>query len=79
VTTTPDVHAHARRLAATGEGQRARESAGVSLPELAAAVGTSAVLLARWEAGETEPQGDAARDWARIVHRLRRDGGQHWQ
>ena len=70
MTTANDLPQHARHLAASGEGRRLREAAGVSLGELAAVVGTSGVVLARWESGDLEPEGHAAQDWARVVRRL---------
>ncbi|WP_167880601.1 helix-turn-helix domain-containing protein [Nocardioides guangzhouensis] len=71
MSTPGDLHDRARELAETGEGRRIRERAGVTLGELAAAIGTSGPVLSRWEAGEAVPQGEAATDWARVVGGLR--------
>ena len=61
----------ARLLSMSGEGRRVREAAGVSLAELAAVVGVSGLLIAAWESGDIEPEGDPARDWALVVRGLR--------
>ncbi|MCF6377912.1 helix-turn-helix domain-containing protein [Nocardioides KLBMP 9356] len=62
--------ADARELVRTGLGRRAREHSGVSLEEMAAAVGVSVVELMAWELGEREPRGDAARDYVRVLRGL---------
>lgn len=64
--------ADARGLVRSGQGRRARERAGVSLEELAAAVGVSVVELMAWELREREPEGAAAADYVRVVRRLSR-------
>ena len=62
--------ADARLLARTGQGRRARTSSGVSIDELAAAVGVPVLQLMAWEGGELEPDGTAASDWVRVVRAL---------
>ena len=62
--------AEARELARNGQGRRARERSGVSLEELAAAVGIPVVDLMAWELGELEPDGAAAKDYLHMVRRL---------
>ncbi len=66
------VLADARDLARSGQGRRARERSGVSLEELAAAVGVSVVELMAWELREREPAGAAAADYVRVVRGLSR-------
>ena len=50
-----------------------REEAGVTVGEVAAAIGASEFTVMRWELGETLPEGIRAADWARVVTSL---GGQ---
>jgi transcriptional regulator with XRE-family HTH domain len=63
--------AQGRRLA-HGHGRRVRLAAGVSLRELASAVGVDATTLFRWEKGETAPRTAAALRWAEAIAELRR-------
>lgn len=65
--------ADARRLAWSGQGRRARERSGISLEELAAAVGVPVLELMAWELGERAPRGIAAVDYVRVVGGLSRD------
>lgn len=62
--------AKARRLAESGEGAAARVAAGLSLSEVADAIGVSPSALWRWEHGERSPRGDRAVAWARLVAEL---------
>lgn len=64
--------AGARELTRHGRGRREREQHGVSLEELAAAVGVSVVELMAWELGEREPAGSEAADYLRVVRALGR-------
>lgn len=62
----------ARRLAWSGRGRLARERSGISLEELAAAVGVPVLEHMAWELGEREPRGTAAVDYVRVVGGLSR-------
>jgi len=62
--------AAARRLAACGEAHRIREAAGLSLAEVAGAVGISIAALSRWETGHRRPSGAPAVAWARLLAKL---------
>lgn len=65
--------ATARRHAATGHGYAIRIRAGVSLREMADAIGLSHAALWRWERGERVPRrGPAASTWARLIAELER-------
>lgn len=67
--------AHARALARSGAARTIREAAGVSLGELAGALGIAKSTLWRWEAGARSPRGDLAIDYAAALGRLmQRDG-----
>jgi transcriptional regulator with XRE-family HTH domain len=57
----------ARALAATGEGRRRREAAGLSIRELAAAIGVDAPTLSRWELGRMRPRRASALRWLAIL------------
>jgi transcriptional regulator with XRE-family HTH domain len=52
--------ARVRRLASSGEARRVRLAAGLSLYDLAGAVGVAAATVHRWERGESRPSGEAA-------------------
>lgn len=60
----------ARRLARSGEAQALRLAAGLSLREVADAVGISHSNLWRWEAGQRAPRGAAAIAWAQLLDQL---------
>ncbi|PKQ22322.1 MAG: hypothetical protein CVT65_13970 [Actinobacteria bacterium HGW-Actinobacteria-5] len=62
----------ARTFAATGDGLRRRQAAGLSLREVAAAVGISPTTLWRWEKGQRTPRGRAAIAWACLLDELGR-------
>jgi len=64
--------AGARELTRHGRGRRERERYGVSLEELAAAVGVPVIELMAWELGEREPAGSEAADYLRVVRALAR-------
>ena len=59
-----------RKLAASGEGRRIRESAGASQSELGAVVGVTNVAISKWEAGTRRPAGAAAIRYARALRAL---------
>jgi transcriptional regulator with XRE-family HTH domain len=65
--------ARARTLATSGAGLRQRTSAGLSLREVAQAVGVSPSTLWRWERGERAPRGKAAIAWASLLSDLDRN------
>lgn len=56
-----------RWLATTGEGERIRTDAGLSIAEVAAAIGVNPLTLRRWEAGETTPGTAAAIRWYEVI------------
>ena len=62
--------ARARHLASTGLGRRIRLAAGLSVTELAEAIGVPPATLWRWESGHSRPRADAARRWQAVVHEL---------
>lgn len=64
--------ARARRLASSGDGQRIRTGADLSLSEVADAVGVNITTLWRWEHGERSPRGEPAARWARLLDELER-------
>jgi DNA-binding transcriptional regulator YiaG len=67
--------ASARTLAATGEGKRRRLAAGLSLREVATAVGVSPATVWRWEMAERAPRGRAAIEWATLLSALKKRSG----
>jgi DNA-binding transcriptional regulator YiaG len=62
--------AEARQLASSGDGRRIRERVGLSLPEVARAVGVSHVTIGRWERGTRVPRHPAATRWAELLSAL---------
>jgi len=63
-----------RQLPATGsERRQIREQAGVSLRQLAAAVGVSAMAVVRWENGAKPRNPDHLRAYADLLAELRRE------
>jgi DNA-binding transcriptional regulator YiaG len=62
--------ATARRYATTGEGRRIRETAGLSLSEVASSIGLATSSLWRWEQGQRMPRGPRAAEWARLLREL---------
>lgn len=71
--TTRDVLliAKARRLSQSGEARNLREAAGLSIREVAGAIGGSPSAVWRWENGQRQPRGQAAAAWARLLEDLR--------
>ena len=61
---------HVRRLARDGEARRIRVDAGLSLREVASAVGVSVAGLSRWELAQRSPHGRAAIRWGRLLAEL---------
>jgi transcriptional regulator with XRE-family HTH domain len=57
----------------SGEAQRIRIDAGLSLREVADAVNVSVSALHRWEAGDRRPRGDAAIRYAHLLGELSAD------
>jgi len=62
--------ARVRRLTKSGAAKAIRIGAGLSLPELAAAVGVSPVTVWRWEGGVRVPHGARALAYGRLLDRL---------
>ncbi|MEX2554396.1 MAG: helix-turn-helix transcriptional regulator [Actinomycetota bacterium] len=61
----------ARRLARSGEAQRIRAEAELSLNQIAAVVGVTHVTVRRWELGDKRPSGKAAVRYADLLAALR--------
>ncbi len=55
-----------------GAARAVREAAGLSLEEVAAAVGVTGSAIGRWERGERIPRGPKALVYARLMERLNR-------
>jgi DNA-binding transcriptional regulator YiaG len=66
-----------RQLPPGPKRRRIREAAGVSLRQLAAAIGVSAMAIVRWEQGATPRDPAHVRAYAYLLEELRRvaDGG----
>jgi transcriptional regulator with XRE-family HTH domain len=62
--------ARVRRLARSGEAQALRLSAGLSLREMADAIGISHSNLWLWERGQRSPRNVAALAWAALLDDL---------
>ncbi|HEY6115915.1 MAG TPA: helix-turn-helix domain-containing protein [Candidatus Dormibacteraeota bacterium] len=71
--TTKDVLrlAAARTHAATGTGRSIRMAAGLSVAEVAAAVGVAEPTVWRWEGAKSRPRGAAAIRWAELLDELK--------
>ena len=59
-----------RELARAGTARQVRQRAGLSLSEVAAAVGVSTATVFRWERGQRRPTGAAALRYARMCQTL---------
>lgn len=59
-----------RRAAATGTARAIRETAGLSLAEVAREVGVTKAAVSRWETGKRVPRGEAAVAYARLLRAL---------
>lgn len=57
-------------MASTGAAKAIRQSAGVSLAEVAADVGVTRSCVHRWERGVRRPRGDAALRYLRLLEEL---------
>lgn len=62
--------ARARRLAKSGAGRALRVGAGVSIRELARAIGVAPSVVWRWERGERYPRADNAVRWVEVLDEL---------
>ena len=60
----------AKRLARSGEALRLRTAAGLSLQDMAQAVGCAPSTLWRWEKGLRMPRRDAAVCWAELLNEI---------
>ncbi len=69
--------ADARSYARSGHGRDVRVSAGLSLADVAGAIGVSTATVHRWETGKYRPAGAAALAWGRLIDALaaRQTGG----
>jgi DNA-binding transcriptional regulator YiaG len=59
--------AAARRHAKTGTGKTVRTAANLSLAEVGAAIGADQSTVWRWENNKTQPRGERAANWARLL------------
>ena len=60
----------ARDLAANGQARALRESANLSLREIASAIGVDHRTVSRWERGESRPTDRLARRYAAVLQVL---------
>jgi len=56
--------AQVRKLIKSGQARRTREAAGISLAEMARAIGVDVSTLHRWETGKRRPRSAAALRYA---------------
>ena len=63
--------ADARRMAGSGEARALRLAAGLTLEEIAGAVGVTRQAVAAWETGERRPRGENARRYGEALRGLR--------
>lgn len=68
--------AAARRHAAAGTGREIRVAAGISLAEVAGAIGVDESTVWRWEKRRSRPRGEQAIRWANLLERLRSSAAQ---
>ena len=66
----PTALVRVRRLAGSGWARSARESAGLSLEEVAGPVGVDRSTIHRWETGKRRPHGEAAIRYLRVLEGL---------
>lgn len=66
--------ARVRRLAREGIARRVRLDAGLSLADVAEAVGVAVATLSRWEHGVRRPTGEPALRYADLLAQLERVG-----
>jgi transcriptional regulator with XRE-family HTH domain len=60
-----------RALAKSGRALRIRTAAGLSLADVAGAIGTTAATVNRWERGERRPYGEPALRYGALLAALR--------
>lgn len=60
----------ARQLSRSGAARSIRIAAGLSMSEVARAVGVEPSTILRWEAGERTPRGEAAARYAALLEEL---------
>jgi DNA-binding transcriptional regulator YiaG len=65
-----------RALARSGEARAIRERAGLSLREMAAALGVTRSALQRWEVGLRTPRGESAVRYGALLAALRESGSE---
>lgn len=68
----------AREWAATGAALAIRESAGLSLNELARSIDVSPSTVLRWERGEHRPHGACGIRYAQLLQQLTRPARARW-
>jgi transcriptional regulator with XRE-family HTH domain len=59
-----------RRLVTSGAAKSVRKAAGLSLPEVAEAVGSNPSTIHRWENNERSPHGEPAIRYGEFMQRL---------
>ena len=59
-----------RRLVTTGVAREVRQEAGLSLAEMANAVGVHRMTIHKWERGRHRPRGVAALRYAEVLEEL---------
>jgi DNA-binding XRE family transcriptional regulator len=64
--------ASTRELARSGRAAELRRAAGVSLRDVARAVGVDDSTIWRWETGQSRPRADAALRYGQVLHELAR-------
>ena len=62
--------ARARELFRSGRAKTIRERAGLNVSEMARATNVNVSTVARWEAGQRSPRGEAAKRYARLLREL---------
>lgn len=60
----------ARRHAEDGTGRAIRQAAGLSMREVAEAIGATESRLSRWETGHVRPKGIVGARWAVLLDEL---------
>ena len=67
--------ARARQAAQSGEAAAIRRAAGLSLAEVATAIGVTPSAVCKWESGDRLPRSDVARRYAQLLEALDRETG----
>ena len=65
--------ARGRRYASSGRGREIRRTASLSIADIAAALGTSAPAVSRWERGLQTPGREEAAAYGRLMYDLERE------